>query len=727
MTVGAATRPRGGPGVALLGALLALPAGPDGTPPAFTNRLAGESSPYLLQHAHNPVDWFPWGEEAFRTARAEGKPIFLSIGYSTCHWCHVMERESFEDPEIARELNLHYVAVKVDREERPAVDATYMSAVQLMTGRGGWPMTLVLDHERRPFFAATYLPARDGDREGATGLLTVLRSLRTAWDQDRTRVHAVAAEVAARLQQRARAAAPGEVPGPEALAAAVRDLAGAFDAEEGGFGVAPKFPRASVLGLLARAHRRTGDPRALEMLQRTLTRMAAGGIHDQLAGGFHRYATDARWRVPHFEKMLSDSAQLASVYLAAFQLTSRPGYARVARRTLDYLDRELGDPSGGFRSATDADSLAPGGTREEGRFFTWTPAELRGALGPARAGVAARCFGVTAGGDLDGRSVLHLPAPAPGAPSRARCDEVGRALLQARAGRPPPDTDDKVVAAWNGLAVSAFAAGALVLDEPRYAARATRALEHLLGAMSPDGKLLRSWRDGRPGQPGTLEDHAFVAQGALDLFEATQDLRWLGAAVSLHQAIERRFRDQAGGYFRSAHDDEPLLTRDKPGDDGAEPSGNAVAALNLLRLAELTGDEAWRRSALATLRAFAGGLDGAGTPAMLAAVDFASDEPLEIVLVAPRGGDAGALLDVVRRTYVPNKVLVVATEGDDLLERARVVPLLGGRRALRGRPTAYVCRGSACDLPAMAPATLAAQLRPRPAAPSAPPRPASPR
>jgi uncharacterized protein YyaL (SSP411 family) len=702
---------RAAAGLAALTGLLGAPALAG---PGFTNRLAKESSPYLLQHAHDPVDWFPWGEEAFTKARAEGKPVFLSIGYSTCHWCHVMEAESFEDPEVARALNDHFVAVKVDREERPAVDAAYMEAVELMTGQGGWPMTLVLDDARRPFFAATYLPARDGDREGLPGLLTVLRELQTAWAQDRAKVHEVAGEVVARLQAGARAATSGKLPGPEALAGAVRGLAASFDAAEGGFGHAPKFPRPPLLELLARAYRRTGDAATLEMLERTLRKMAAGGIDDQLGGGFHRYSTDARWRVPHFEKMLYDNALLASTYLTAYQLTGRREYGEVARTTLDYLDREMSDPSGGFWSATDADSLAPDGRLVEGWFFTWTQEELRAVLGPERSAVAAACFGVTEAGDLEGRSVLHVAEATAGEarPPPERCEEVRRPLLAARARRPAPRRDDKVVAAWNGLAVSAFARGALVLDEPRYAVRAARALTLLLGRMSPGGQLLRSWRGGRAGQPGTLEDLALVAQGALDLFEVTQEAGWLQAAVGLQRAIERRFRDPAGGYFLSADDAEPLISREKPSYDGPVPSGNAVAALNQLRLAELTGDPTWRRTAVATLQAFAGRLDGDTTPAMLAAVDFASDAPLEIVLVAPAGGDARALLDVVRRSYVPNRVLVSAVDGPDLARRARQVPLLQGRRALGGQATAYVCRASVCRLPTADPATLARLLKP---------------
>jgi len=669
---------------------------PDGTP-MYTNRLILEASPYLLQHAHNPVSWYPWGDEAFERARRENKPVFLSIGYSTCHWCHVMERESFEDEEVARAINQGFVAIKVDREERPAVDTLYMTAVQLMNGSGGWPMTLVLDPERRPFFSATYIPARDGDRGGGMGLLTLLRRLQDVWLSDPARVRDAAVKIVGRMKEASRPGAPGALPGPAAIRDAVAALARSYDAKEGGFGKAPKFPRPASLELLARYHRRTGDPRALRMLERTLEAMAAGGLQDQVGGGFHRYSTDARWRVPHFEKMLYDNAELATIYLAAFQITGRPDFAEVAGRTLDYLDREMSDPSGGFRSATDADSPAPGAREEEGRYFTWTPAELREALGVERGRVAAACLGVTEKGDIDGRSIPHLPSPhdrsaaGPGrkpAPAREACEVARRELYAVRARRPPPSRDDKVVAAWNGLAVSAFARGARVLGEPRYASRAARAADFVLGTMSPGGRLLRSWKDGRPGKAGTLDDYAFVARGAIDLFETTHDARWLSSALTLHQVLEDHFRDPAGGYFLTADDDEALLARAKPGYDGAEPAGNSVAVLNLLRLAELTSSSARRATAEAALKAFASQLEGQAMPAMLSALDFALDRPLEIVLVAPPGGDAHALLDAGRMAYLPNAVLVVATEGEDLAAQRRVVPLLEGKRAMRGMPTA---------------------------------------
>jgi len=692
---------------------------PDGRP-RYTNRLILESSPYLLQHAHNPVSWYPWGDEPFARALKEGKPVFLSIGYSTCHWCHVMEEESFEDEEIARYLNEHYVAIKVDREERPGVDALYLEAVILMTGRGGWPATLVLTPSREPFFAGTYFPARDGDRGGSTGLLTILRALDAEYGQRSGDVVEVTQEVVRRLRARSQSSGATALPGAQAMAQAVSSLGQAYDAAHGGFGGAPKFPRPSTLALLGRHHRRTKDPRSLAMVERTLAAMAAGGIHDQIGGGFHRYSTDDRWLLPHFEKMLYDNAQLAVAYLEGFQLTGREDFARVARETLDYLDRELSDPEGGFYSATDADSPGPDGRREEGRFFTWTPRELEAVLGRDRARSASTWFGVVERGQVGGRSVLHTPLTLveaahelrTSAPDlRERLERAREELYRARARRPPPARDDKVVAAWNGLAVSAFARASQVLGEPGYAARAARAAGFVVRDMKPGGRLLRSWRGRAAGRPGTLDDYAFVTQGLLDLYEATHDPRWLEEAMSLEDVLERHFADPGGGFFLTADDDEALLAREKPSYDGAEPSGNSVAAMNLLRLAELCSDDRMRRLAERALVAFAPRMeDGASLPAMLSALDFALDRPLEIVLVAPRPGSATALEAAQRRVFVPNRIYVVATEGEDLVAQMRLVPLLEGKRARGGKATAYVCRGQVCELPTSDPEVFAAQL-----------------
>jgi hypothetical protein len=587
---------------------------------------------------------------------------------------------------------------------------------------------LILNAEREPFFAGTYFPPRDGDRGGMTGLLTLLRELRDVHAQRPADVADVTREVVRRVRAGSGTDGAGALPGPEAIARAVAGLASAFDTQHGGFGDSPKFPRPATLGLLARHHRRTGDPSALEMLERTLAAMAAGGIRDQVGGGFHRYSTDDRWLVPHFEKMLYDNAQLAVAYLEGFQLTKREDFAQVARDTLDYLDREMSDPGGGFYSATDADSRRADGRGEEGLFFTWTPGEIVAALGGDRARPVIAWFGVTEGGQLDGRSVLHVPVPLEAAARRLGVRtpelrgriEIARAdLYRARSARPPPFRDEKVVAAWNGLAVSAFARASQVLGETRYAARSVRAGEFLVREMKPGGRLVRSWIGGVPGRPGTLDDHAFVAQGFLDLFEATHHPRWLEAASVLGADLEGRFADREGGYFLTAADDEALLARQKPSYDGAEPSGNSIAALNLLRLAEFRSDEGLRRLAEKSLRAFGPVLrDGASAPAMLAALDYALDSPLEVVLVAPAPGAATALEEAQRRIFIPNRVYVVATEGEDLAAQARLVPLLEGKRALGGKATAYVCRARVCDLPTSDPEVFAAQLRR--AAPPAP-------
>jgi uncharacterized protein YyaL (SSP411 family) len=692
---------------------------PDGRP-RYTNRLILESSPYLLQHAHNPVSWYAWGDAPFDRARREGKPVFLSIGYSTCHWCHVMEEESFEDEEIARFLNERYVAIKVDREELPGVDGLYLDAVIMMSGNGGWPATLFLTPAREPFFAGTYFPPRDGERGVGTGLLTILRELRDVYDQHPDKVGEVTREVVGRLRARSSGQGAGSLPGPEAISRAVSLLTRSFDPAHGGFGDAPKFPRPATLALLGRHHRRTGDPDSLRMVERTLAAMAAGGIHDAIGGGFHRYATDDRWLVPHFEKMLYDNAQLAVAYLEGFQLTGRADFAGVARETLDYLEREMSDPAGGFHSATDADSPGPDGRGEEGLFFTWTPAELESVLGRDRARVAQAWFGVTEQGQVGGRSVLHTPATLAEAASRLKTRparlrsliaEVRQELYRARTRRPPPLRDEKVIASWNGLAVSAFARASQVLGEPRYAARAVRAAGFLLGELRPGGRLLRSWKGGVAGKPGTLDDHAFVAQGLLDLYEATHDPRWLGEAIALQEELERRFADPGGGYFRTAADDEELLAREKPGHDGAEPSGNSVAAMNLLRLAEFRSDGRARGLAERLLVAFKLRLeDGQSAPAMLSALDYALDQPLEIVLVTPTPAAAAALVEAQRSIFVPNRIYVVASEGEDLAAQARLVPLLDGKTTRGGKATAYVCRGKVCQLPTSDPDVFAAQL-----------------
>jgi uncharacterized protein len=701
----------------------------DGSP-RYTNRLILESSPYLLQHAHNPVDWFHWGDEAFVRARATGRPVFLSIGYSTCHWCHVMEEESFEDEEIASYLNLHYVAIKVDREERPDVDEVYMTAVQALTGSGGWPMSLWLTPEREPFLGATYLPPRDGVRGARRGFLSILGEQAARFRDDPAGVVADARRLSDEVRRDLSPRPAGELTGPGLVARAAALAAQRYDATWGGVRGAPKFPSSLPIRLLLRHHLRTGDEGSKRMVIETLRHMAAGGIHDQLGGGFHRYATDARWLVPHFEKMLYDNALLAVDYLEAWQATGEDDLARVARETLDDVLRDMTSPEGGFYSATDADSPAPSGRREEGWFFTWTPAEIEAAVGGARARAVEAWFAVTPGGNLDGRTILSTPRPrdevAQGlgmqrAELDATLDAAIPILREARAKRPPPFRDEKVQASWNGLMISALSRGAFALNEPRYEAAAVRAAELVLHARGPGGELRHAWTAGRPGTDAFLDDHAFVAAGLLDLFEVTGDARWLREAVGLVDALEQRYADPVnGGYFLTAGGAAPgaataPFPRSKPDVDGAVPSGNAVALMDQLRLAELTTDDRFRQRAETTLRAFAAALDERplSLGEMMLGVELATGEPREIAVVLPDGaawGSAEPLLAVLRRAFTPDRVMVIAGESDLAGDLGKLVPWARGKPARGGKPTAYVCRRGACDLPTGDPATLAAQI-----------------
>jgi uncharacterized protein len=692
---------------------------PDGTP-RYTNRLILESSPYLLQHAHNPVNWYPWGDEAFARALAEERPVLLSVGYSTCHWCHVMEEESFEDEEIAAYLNTHYVAIKVDREERPDVDEAYMTVVQLLTGGGGWPMTVWLTPERDAFFGGTYFPARDGDRGASVGFLSLLQRLRATFDADPQGVAARAAEITARVRSVSTSPAAEGLPDPAILRRAFEQYVARFDVDHGGFGGAPKFPSPAALAFLLRYHRRTAEARALSMVTRTLEAMAAGGVYDHVGGGFHRYATDAAWLVPHFEKMLYDNAQLASVYLEAFQVTKREEFARVTRDILDYLLRDMRAPGGGFLTASDADSDG-----REGRFYVWTPDEIAAVLDPAHAAAVRAYYGVTAEGNFDGATILHVSQPLTAVAEdlatdpqhlRALLDEARETLRTARAKRVPPATDGKVLAGWNGLAISAFARAGAVLDEPRYVDAAREAAQFVLARMRPGGRLRRSFAAGAAHQDGVLDDHVFLAAAFLDLYEATFDSQWLREAVALQKVVDERFADTAaGGYFLSAAGEGIALVRSKPSYDGAVPSGNSVAAETLLRLAEYSGNDEYRRRAAGVFRALARDLarGPTGSPRLLAAYEFFLDRPREIVIVRSAEADAddgAALLATVHASFVPNRMLAVVSEGRDLEAQERLIPLLAEKRALGGRSTAYVCEQGACELPTSDPEVLARQL-----------------
>jgi uncharacterized protein len=679
------------------------------------NRLALESSPYLLQHQDNPVDWYPWGEEAFARSRSEQKPIFLSIGYSTCHWCHVMEHESFENAETADALNRDFVAIKVDREERPDVDDVYMQAVQTMTGQGGWPLSVFLTPDRRPFYGGTYFPP--APRWGRPGFPQILAAIAGAWRERREELETSAAEMLAHLEgghgERARAAAPRS----DAIALAVRTLERQFDPAHGGFGGAPKFPPSMRLELLLRRWLRTGDPQLRVMTEKTLLAMAAGGMYDQVGGGFHRYSVDERWLVPHFEKMLYDNAMLARVYVLAHRAFGGDTYARIARETLDYLLAEMTPPEGGFFAAQDADS---GG--EEGTFYVWNPKSLAEAVGEEAAPIVAARFGVTPSGNFEetGETVLSAvrsPAELASEFGRAEAEvaEILRAarrkMYEVRARRIAPGTDDKLLTDWSALAISAFALAARVLDEPRYEAAARAAADRVLRTCVQGGELLHRERAGRASIPGFATDYAYLIEALLDLYEATFETRYFAEAVRLQDAFEDRFADgPEGGYFLSAAAHDGLILRPRESWDGATPSSNSVAAMNLLRLAVFTGDERRRRRADAVIASTGDLLERtpAAVPRLLCALDFAESPPREVVLAGvPGRGDFEALRRAVFASPASNRVVAHAETAPGV---AGLAALGEGRSAGAGAARAYVCSGFACSAPVTDPAALAASL-----------------
>ncbi len=696
--------------------------------PQYTNRLILEPSPYLLQHAHNPVNWYPWGEEAFVRAKKEKKPVFLSIGYSTCHWCHVMERESFEDSAIAAYLNRHYIAIKVDREQRPDVDGVYMAAVHMLTGRGGWPLSVWLTPERQPFYGGTYFPPHDGMRGQQVGLLTLLSRLQTAYHHEPNHVATVAKKLTQNIQAGLVPPASAEQPAQTVLTQAAAHFTARFDAQYGGFGPAPKFPRSVTLEFLLRYQRRTNDPKGQNMVVQTLEAMANGGIYDQVGGGFHRYATDQKWRVPHFEKMLYDNALLAVAYLEGYQAAGREDFARIAQETLEYLDREMSAPGGGFYSATDAES---GG--KEGKFFTWTLPELAQLLSQEQIRLVQAHYGVTLQGNFEGANILHIAHPLEAVAkslgltldqARRERQEVRTLLYRARQQRRALHTDTKVLVAWNGLAISAFAKGAHILNVPDYATRAKRAATFLLTHMKRDGRLRRGALGTLLGGEAYLNDYACLIAGLLDLYEATFELRWMQEAIALQAIQDAHFWDHKnGGYFLTADDAEQLLAREKPAYDGAEPSGNAVATHNLLRLAEWTMNAGYRQRAQRCLQAFASALRQRPTsmPRMLSALDFFLDQPKEIAIVKASPDDlVEPFLARLRQRFLPHRVLTIVTQGDELAAHQQVVPWLEAKRAIKGKVTAYVCERHVCSLPTADPGLFAKQLAttlPRPGVP----------
>ncbi len=679
------------------------------------NRLAAEKSPYLLQHAHNPVDWYPWGEEAFAKAARESKPIFLSVGYSTCHWCHVMERESFENPEIAALMNQWFVSIKVDREERPDVDRVYMNAAFAITGQGGWPLSVFLTPELEPFFAGTYFPP--DDRYGRAGFPSVLRGVHEAWESRREQVRESAGQLTAAIRRSLEIT-------PDTAAvevAAVRErgyrqLMESYDSEFGGFGRAPKFPQPSYLLFAFREWDRLRDGPSPTAALETLRRMATGGIYDHLGGGFHRYSVDAEWKVPHFEKMLYDQGQLVVAYLEAYQISGEGFFADVARDILAYVDRDLSDPGGGFTSAEDADSPVEGGEPEEGAFYVWTVAEVESILGRERARPLLERFHMSPEGNFEhGRNVLHA-AGAREVMDRSFAEER-RLLLAARQRRPRPHLDDKVLAAWNGLMISAYAKAHQVLGDERYLARARRAADFVLERLYDEktGTLRRRFRDGEAAIAGELTDYAFLTQGLLDLYEAGFETRDLQTALRLTETQVALFWDaEQGGFFDTAVDaGRRLFVRTKETHDGAEPSGNSVSVLNLARLAAMTGNADLEAKARATLALWSA--HAARSPLALTylwtAADFLDGKSRQVVIAGRRGAaDTGALLAVVRRPFLPRKVVLLADGGGGQRWLAERLEFLRTVAPQDGRATAYVCEDFVCRLPASNPEIVARQL-----------------
>lgn len=659
------------------------------------NQLAGELSRYLQQHADNPVDWVPWGEAAFEKARREDKPIFLSIGYSACHWCHVMAHESFEDEATAALLNAHFVSIKVDREERPDLDRIYMGAVQALTGQGGWPMSVFLTPEGEPFYGGTYFPKTP--RYGMPAFTQVLRAIAEAWSSRRDEL----LEGGVRLAQALREQAAGAATEAGALSTATLEqayhtLRRSFDATHGGWGGAPKFPQPMILEFLLRYHHTTGDSEALHSVTRTLEAMARGGIYDQLGGGFHRYAVDATWLTPHFEKMLYDNALLVPVYLHAWQVTGEPLFRAIVEETLDYVLREMTAPEGGFYATQDADSEG-----EEGKFFVWTPEQVRDALnGPATRFLAL--YGVTEVGNFEGRNILTFGGTTE---ERAAIAGARRTLFEARSRRIQPGRDEKVLTSWNGLMLRAFAEAARVLDREDYRRAAARNADFLLQTLRrPDGRLWHVWQAGAAKVEGFLEDYAHLAWGLLALYQSTFAPRYYGAAQALMEHVLRNFRAEVG-FYDTAADGPTLLVRPKEVQDNAVPSGNAVAAMVLLELARLSHEPRYAELAHASLRAVQPLLARypLGFGQWLNALDAALATGVEIAIVGnPTAEDSRALLRLAQAGYNPHR-LIAAGAGD-------VPPLLARRPLLEGRATAYICRGATCLPPTPDPAVLRALL-----------------
>ncbi len=677
------------------------------------NRLIHEKSPYLLQHAHNPVDWYPWSPEAFEKARSENKPIFLSIGYSTCHWCHVMERESFEDTEVAKLMNEAFVSIKVDREERPDIDDIYMTVCQMMTGSGGWPLTILLTPDKKPFFAATYIPKES--RFGRLGMLELIPRIQELWKTQNERVRRSAEEVAAALAQISHTPS-GEGLGEDALHIAFEQLSRSFDEQHGGFGTSPKFPTPHHLTFTLRYWKRFSHEKALAMVKKTLQAMRLGGIYDHVGFGFHRYSTDAEWLLPHFEKMLYDQALLAMAYTEAYQATGKMEYEQTAREILTYVLRDMTSPEGGFYSAEDADSEG-----EEGKFYIWTKGEIRETLSQEEAELVIRLFNVEDEGNFPdeatrrktGQNILHLKQPLRKLSRELGIDEMellnrleaARAkLFAARERRVHPHKDDKILTDWNGLMMAALAKGAQVFDELHYAEAAQRAADFVLREMlDSDGRLLHRYRQGDAAVPAFLDDYAFFIWGLLELYETTFEVHCLETALELNGVLLQHFWDeQQGGFFFTADDAEGLLVRKKEIHDGAVPSGNSVAMWNLLRLGRMTANPELEERAAQIARAFSQSVSQspAAHTQLLTALAFALGPSHEVVIAGDlKARDTQQMLRALRSAFIPNKVVLFRSGVEQTPEITHLAKYTKELMSQDGKATVYVCQNYQCHLP----------------------------
>ncbi|MBI4548741.1 MAG: thioredoxin domain-containing protein [Ignavibacteriae bacterium] len=691
--------------------------------PRKPNRLINEKSPYLLQHAYNPVDWYPWGEEAFQKARRENKPIFLSVGYSTCYWCHVMEREVFENDSIAKLMNQYVVSIKVDREERPDVDRVYMTALQGMTGGGGWPMSMFLTPDLKPFYGGTYIPPES--RWGRPGFKDVVQQIHDAWINDRQRIFDVSQRVETFLRENSKRQAGSTQVGPQILDKGFESFVRSYDTRYGGFGGAPKFPRPVSLNFLLRYYSRAGNKKALEMSLETLRRMAHGGMYDHVGGGFHRYATDEHWHVPHFEKMLYDQAQLVMSYLEAYQITHEQFFADVAKDVLTYVRRKMTHTQGGFYSAEDAESATSHSKpkeKEEGAFYTWTKKEIDRILTSDEAAVFNFYYDVRDGGNVAedphqefvGENILYAARTHEEVAKkfkltvnevRKRISTARQKLFNVREKRPKPHLDDKILVSWNGLMISAFARAYQVLGNTEYLTTAERASQFILGKMynSKKKQLLRRYREGDVRYEAHLEDFAFFVQGLIDLYESSFNIRWFTAAIELTELQNILFFDNKdGGYYDISGNDKSILVRTKESYDGAEPTGNAIAILNLLRLSAMIDKKELKTMAERSLKYFGESMLNAShaMPQFLVALDFSQSKPKQII-VAGSANDVRtrAMLNEVHARFIPNKIILLADGAEGQKAVARYMPFISSFKTLNGRPTAYICEDYVCQLP----------------------------